>query len=162
MLQATNRGCAAGGRVIRRVMLPLICRAIAPAGVRGPLSRGCTGSTLAPISSVAAAPGTRDEQPRRRVCVYATEGDIDEAGDGVVELEVKIEGMKCGGCSSRVEEALSGMAGVAGVRVDLDAKLATVDVHAPSLLDAMNMLPQFVDAIKELGFEAEPHIEYQV
>jgi hypothetical protein len=23
-----------------------------------------------------------------------------------VELEVKIEGMKCGGCSSRVEEAL--------------------------------------------------------
>jgi copper chaperone CopZ len=74
----------------------------------------------------------------------------------VVELEVKIEGMKCGGCSSRVEEALSGMAGVAGVRVDLDAKLATVDVHAPSLLDAMNMLPQFVDAIKVIWLCSHP------
>lgn len=78
-----------------------------------------------------------------------------------VELEVKVEGMKCGGCSSRVEAALKAMDHVKGVQVDLDTKLATVEVEAPNLIDAMNMLPEFVKTIKELGFEAEPHIEYQ-
>lgn len=50
---------------------------------------------------------------------------------------------------------------VKAVSVDLDSKLATVEVEAASLIDAMNMLPSFVATIKELGFEAEPHIEYQ-
>lgn len=37
---------------------------------------------------------------------------------------------------------------VKGVQVDLDTKLATVEVEAPNLIDAMNMLPSFVKAIK--------------
>lgn len=37
---------------------------------------------------------------------------------------------------------------VKGVQVDLDTKLATVEVEAPNLIDAMNMLPLFVKAIK--------------
>jgi hypothetical protein len=98
---------------------------------------------------------------------------------------------------------------VTAVRVDLDTKLATVEVEAATLIDAMNMLPTFVSTIKvgappapvshaaahalcvqrgsaprvcvahngcvrhccccshtpapqELGFEAEPHIEFEV
>jgi copper chaperone CopZ len=83
------------------------------------------------------------------------------AESSTVELEVKVEGMKCGGCSSRVENVLKAMDHVKGVQVDLETKLATVEVEAPNLIDAMNMLPTFVQAIKDLGFEAEPHIEYQ-
>jgi hypothetical protein len=37
---------------------------------------------------------------------------------------------------------------VKGVQVDLETKLATVEVEAPNLIDAMNMLPTFVQAIK--------------
>jgi hypothetical protein len=37
---------------------------------------------------------------------------------------------------------------VKGVQVDLETKLATVEVEAPNLIDAMNMLPIFVQAIK--------------
>jgi hypothetical protein len=36
---------------------------------------------------------------------------------------------------------------VKGVQVDLETKLATVEVEAPNLIDAMNMLPMFVKAI---------------
>lgn len=89
------------------------------------------------------------------------EGATDSMESMSVELEVKIEGMKCGGCSSRVEEALKAMEHVKAVAVDLESKLATVEVEADNYIDAMNMLPTFVTTIKELGFEAEPHIEYQ-
>lgn len=37
---------------------------------------------------------------------------------------------------------------VKGVQVDLDSKLATVEVEAESLIDAMNMLPSFVTTVK--------------
>lgn len=46
------------------------------------------------------------------------------------------------------------------VSVSLDTKLATIDVAAVSQLDALALLPKFVNTIKELGFEAEPHIDY--
>lgn len=45
---------------------------------------------------------------------------------------------------------------VKGVQVDLDTKLATVEVEAPNLIDAMNMLPSFVKAIK-VGAERRLH-----
>ncbi|WIA10107.1 hypothetical protein OEZ85_010314 [Tetradesmus obliquus] len=97
--------------------------------------------------------------------LIARSGDGEGATDSMegmsVELEVKIEGMKCGGCSSRVEEALKAMDHVKAVAVDLESKLATVEVEADNYIDAMNMLPIFVTTINELGFEAEPHIEYQ-
>lgn len=44
---------------------------------------------------------------------------------------------------------------VKGVQVDLETKLATVEVEAPNLIDAMNMLPLFVKAIKVGGREKE-------
>jgi copper chaperone CopZ len=75
-----------------------------------------------------------------------------------VELDIKVEGMMCGGCTSRVEAALKAMAGVRAVSVSLEAKLATVELAAPSLMDAVGQLPALVEAVKALGFEAEPDI----
>jgi hypothetical protein len=46
--------------------------------------------------------------------------------------------------SSRVEEALKGQAKVRGVKVDLESKLASVEVEAASLMDAMALLPGWV------------------
>jgi hypothetical protein len=39
------------------------------------------------------------------------------AGDDLVELEIKVGGMMCGGCTSRVEEALQKAPNVAKVQV---------------------------------------------
>lgn len=114
-----------------------------------------------------------------------------------MELEVKVEGMKCGGCSSKVEAALKvrvsrafvlaprrpasrrcaqswavlatapheahtprhdtdqphsphvqAMDHVKGVQVDLETKLATIEVEAPNQIDAMQMLPGLVATVK--------------
>jgi hypothetical protein len=41
--------------------------------------------------------------------------------------------------------------------VNLETKLALIEVRAASQLDAVALLPSIVDIVKELGFEAEPH-----
>ena len=41
---------------------------------------------------------------------------------------IYIEGMSCGHCVVHVEEALKGICGVKSVKVDLTAKLATVEL----------------------------------
>jgi hypothetical protein len=48
------------------------------------------------------------------------------------------------------------------VSVCLDTKLASVEVQAPSQIDALQMLPSLLQAVKDLGFEAEPHFDYEV
>ncbi|KAF6265290.1 hypothetical protein COO60DRAFT_1479739 [Scenedesmus sp. NREL 46B-D3] len=125
------------------------------------------------ITAAAARPGQQQQlaaesrswffssTPRFVVRSGDGEGATESMESTSVELEVKIEGMKCGGCSSRVEEALQALDHVKAVQVDLESKLATVEVEADNYIDAMNMLPTFVTTIKDLGFEAEPHIEYQ-
>eukprot|EP00878_Enallax_costatus_P021879 GHUV01023189.1.p1 GENE.GHUV01023189.1~~GHUV01023189.1.p1 ORF type:complete len:157 (+),score=24.89 GHUV01023189.1:116-586(+) len=80
--------------------------------------------------------------------VVACANATDSMEGNTVEVELKVEGMKCGGCSSRVEKALKAMDHVKAVQVDLDSKLATVEVEAESLIDAMNMLPEFVTTVK--------------
>ncbi|KAL4853041.1 ABC transporter G family member 28 [Chlorella vulgaris] len=51
------------------------------------------------------------------------------AGDGVMEVQLKVGGMVCDGCSSRVEEMLQTMAGVKKAHVDLEKGVATVQAH---------------------------------
>lgn len=46
------------------------------------------------------------------------------------------------------------------VTVSLEGKMATVEVDVPSQVDALKLLPGLVTAVKDLGFEAEPHIDY--
>lgn len=78
-----------------------------------------------------------------------------------MQLEIRVQGMTGGGCSNRVMDALRGQSKVKAVQVDLGSKLASVEVEARSIMDAVDLLPGFVRTIRELGFEAEPHIEYQ-
>lgn len=65
-----------------------------------------------------------------------------------MELTLKVDGMKCGGCASHVEEALTRTAGVERVEVSLDegrARLLVEDDVDPSVL---------VAAVREAGYEA--------
>ena len=45
--------------------------------------------------------------------------------------------------------------------MSLEAAMATVEVEADSLMAALDALPGLVDVVKGLGFDAEPHIEYE-
>lgn len=53
---------------------------------------------------------------------------------------------------------LQSLAGVEAAEVALDSGIAKIHVAASGQLDAFyTQLPRLVDAIRELGFEAEPH-----
>lgn len=84
---------------------------------------------------------------------------LSAAEEDVVELEIKVEGMVCGNCSARVAEALKKVDKVKSVDVSLETKMASIVVLAPSQLDALTVLTKLVGTVKDLGFEAEPHIE---
>jgi copper chaperone len=62
--------------------------------------------------------------------------------------ELKIEGMTCGHCQKAVENALSGVAGVQKVEVDLAGGKARVEGTAD--------LAALLAAVKEEGYEAGP------
>lgn len=47
----------------------------------------------------------------------------------MMEKELMVEGMKCGGCVATVEEKFSAIAGVEEVTVDLEGKKATVKMN---------------------------------
>ncbi len=49
------------------------------------------------------------------------------------------------------------MEGVKKVVVDLESKLARIEVKAASQIDALAAMPSLIQAVKDLGFEAEPH-----
>lgn len=62
---------------------------------------------------------------------------------------ISIDGMRCGGCTSKVETVLSGKAGVRTVSVDLETSLATVEYY-PSKVDQAEL----VAAVAGAGFTA--------
>jgi copper chaperone len=62
------------------------------------------------------------------------------------ELTFSVPGMTCGHCEAAVKGEVGKVAGVAGVSVDLDTKIVTVDGDA---LDRAAI----VAAIDEAGFE---------
>lgn len=79
--------------------------------------------------------------------------------DDLVELQLKVTGMVCDGCSGRVLEALQKTPGVKDVKVDLDSGLATVQIEAASQVEAFNAMPKLIEIVTGLGFEAQPHFE---
>ncbi|GBF97574.1 hypothetical protein Rsub_10175 [Raphidocelis subcapitata] len=89
----------------------------------------------------------------------SSEATLDEEM-ATLELDLRVGGMDSA-ATARVADALKALGGVRAVRVDLAAEMATVEVDAPSLVDALNMLPGMVKAVRDVGFEAEPHIEYE-
>ena len=65
----------------------------------------------------------------------------------VAETVLRVEGMMCGHCTSRVQQALEGVAGVQQVSVDLDTKLARVVSTASS--------EELIAAVEATGKSAE-------
>ncbi|KAK9822462.1 hypothetical protein WJX81_004541 [Elliptochloris bilobata] len=75
-----------------------------------------------------------------------------------MEVEMKIAGLMCDGCSTRVHDAVKGMEGVESVQVTLSSGLATVQVHAADNMEAAFVqLPRLISAVNALGFQAEPY-----
>ena len=68
----------------------------------------------------------------------------------MAKVEIIVGGMSCGMCQSAVQEALSGVEGVAEAAVDLEAGRATVvfDEEATNL-DALRT------AVEDAGFDVE-------
>lgn len=64
-------------------------------------------------------------------------------------IELKVDGMTCDHCVRAVTEAISGVDGVTGANVDLDAGAATVS-------GASVDIAAVVAAIVEEGYEAAP------
>lgn len=77
----------------------------------------------------------------------------------LVEVELKVKGLVCDQCSSRVHDALTKLDTVKEASVSHETGLATLQVNAPSLFDAWNELPEIVDTVNSLGFEAELFLE---
>ncbi len=65
-------------------------------------------------------------------------------------IELKVDGMTCDHCVRAVTEAISGVDGVTGANVDLDAGAATVTGEGVDLAAV-------VAAVVEEGYEAAPH-----
>ncbi len=61
-------------------------------------------------------------------------------------IHLSISGMKCGGCVTAVEQALSKETGIIQHKVDLDTKRARIETELPVAV--------LVGAIKAAGFEA--------
>ncbi|HHH13761.1 MAG TPA: heavy metal translocating P-type ATPase [Thiolapillus brandeum] len=61
------------------------------------------------------------------------------------QYRLRVEGMTCGHCASRVEQAALGVEGVASARVDLEAGILEVSGGRPH---------QVIEAVREAGYEA--------
>lgn len=64
-----------------------------------------------------------------------------------MKKELRIEGMSCGHCKMRVENALNELEGVSNVAVDLEGKKATLEA-ADSVTDAA-----LKEAVEEWGYD---------
>ena len=62
-------------------------------------------------------------------------------------LELKIDGMRCNGCVTSVQRALSEISGVADAEVRLDEGRALIRGNGVSM-------EKLIDAVQSLGFEA--------
>lgn len=60
---------------------------------------------------------------------------------------LSIQGMKCAGCAAKVEQALRGVPGVAGVSVDLE--------HATAEVEGGGEAHNLVSAVQTAGFRAQ-------
>lgn len=87
----------------------------------------------------------------RTYALKSTDKSIDiietEKEEKTMKKELTVEGMSCMHCVGRVEKTLSEMDGVTSVSVDLDTKLAVVDLSADISDDA------FKTAIADQGYE---------
>jgi len=63
-------------------------------------------------------------------------------------VQLKVDGMTCGGCVNSIQNALGSRDGVAKAKADLDAKLVTIEFD-PALIQRNGL----VEAIEDAGFD---------
>jgi len=63
------------------------------------------------------------------------------------QIELKVDGMKCGGCSGRLQRVLEGTDGVKSAQIVLETKQVTVEYDAGSI-----ELAAIHEVINDAGF----------
>jgi Cu2+-exporting ATPase len=71
-------------------------------------------------------------------------------GEPLVRTVLAVPGAHCAACIARIERGLAGMPGLVAARLNISSKQLSL-THAASL-----DVPQLVDAVGRLGFEAQP------
>lgn len=65
-------------------------------------------------------------------------------------VKLNVEGMHCGGCSSRLERVLSSLEGVGSANVSLEEKIANVNYNEEKV-----SIEAIKEAIVDAGFEVD-------
>ncbi len=110
--------------------------------------------------------GFRRQRVRVKVTSAAgtTTGGNGDDNDETIKVILKVPDMMCEGCAESVTNALessdsfSSSSSVKGeISIDLETKFVTVSVKGcASAVEAMGKIPEFVQALKENGFDSEP------
>ena len=66
------------------------------------------------------------------------------------EINLKIEGMHCAGCSTRLEKVLNNLEGVETAKVSLEEKKATIKYDETKI-----NIENIKEAIEDTGFKGE-------
>ena len=64
------------------------------------------------------------------------------------KIEIKVEGMTCGGCVGSIQKALTARAGVAEVSGSVEDKTVTIDFDS-AVIGQINL----IEAIEQAGFD---------
>ena len=65
------------------------------------------------------------------------------------EVKLKIEGMHCTGCSTRLEKVLNNVDGVEGAKVSLEEKKADIKYDETQVSEK-----ELIEAVEDAGFKA--------
>lgn len=68
----------------------------------------------------------------------------------MIETNLKIEGMHCAGCSTRLEKVLNNLEGVETAKVSLEEKKATIKYDETKI-----SLENIKESIEDAGFKGE-------
>ena len=68
----------------------------------------------------------------------------------MIETNLKIEGMHCAGCSTRLEKVLNNLEGVETAKVSLEEKKATIKYDETKI-----NIENIKEAIEDTGFKGE-------
>ena len=83
---------------------------------------------------------------------YGDEGEK----KGLMEVEISVQGMTCGGCAAKIKNAVKAIEGVVSVEVEL--KEEEVEVHAQKGVDPQKL----VAAVESAGYKAQlKEVEYE-
>ena len=76
---------------------------------------------------------------------------LKSAGDGLVHLDLAVDGINCAGCMAKIERNLSNIPDVTSARVNLTDRRLALEWKAGAIDPAT-----FVDRLAELGYKAYP------